>query len=73
MFSVIILDFDGFLDFIMHTVWCFYIFLFVLTLEKVWKFGLLVFFARVNFREFVLAKSLTGINFRKITKILQNS
>ena len=37
---------------------------------KIWPFSV---FARVDFREFVLAKSLTGINFRKITKILQNS
>ena len=31
--------------------------------EKAWKFGCLVFFARINFREFVLAKNFARINF----------
>ena len=45
---------------------------FFISLKKVWKFGYLVFFARINFREFVLAKNLTEINIRKITNNLRN-
>ena len=40
--------------------------------EKVWKFDYLVIFARINFREFVLAKN-SGIYFRKIAKNSRNS
>ena len=57
----------------MHTKWCFCIlFFFFISLKKVWKFGYLVFFARINFREFVLAKNFAGINFRKISQNLRN-
>ena len=45
---------------------------FFISLKKVWKFGYLVFFARINFREFVLAKNFAGINIRKMTKNLRN-
>ena len=36
--------------------------------EKIWKFGHLVFFARINFRKFVLAKVFSGINFCEIAE-----
>ena len=53
LFSVISLDFDGFLNKkdIMHTQWCICIFFFVISLKKIWKFGYLVFFAGINFRK----------------------
>ena len=47
------------------------VFLYVLLhhkFQKIWKFGHLVFFARINFREFVLAKIFTGINFCEIVE-----
>ena len=33
-----------------------------------YKFGYLVFFAKINFREFALAKTFGGINFREIAQ-----
>ena len=45
----------------MHIRWCFCIFLFVISLKKIWKF-----FARTIFREFVLAT-----NFAKSPKIFK--
>ena len=57
----------------MHTKWCLYIFFFVISLKKVWKFDYLVFFARNNFWEIVLAKNIAGINFREIVQNSGNS
>ena len=53
MFSVITLGFDGFLNKKrhMHTEWCFCTFFFVISSKNVLKFGYLVFFAGINFRE----------------------
>ena len=70
---MIILDFDGFLNKkdIMRTKWCFSILFFVISLKKVWKFGYLVFFVRITFGEFVLAKNFTRISFRKLSKICE--
>ena len=36
--------------------------------QKSWKSGYLVFFARINFRGFGLAKTFGGINFREIAQ-----
>ena len=50
----------------MPTKWCFCIFFFVISLRKIWKFGYLVFFARINFREIVQ-------NLRKLFPVIVTS
>ena len=49
----------------------FIIFFVVIGLKKVWKFGYLVFFARIKFCEFVLAKNFAELIFAKLPKILK--
>ena len=51
----------------MHKKLCFCIF-FVISSKKVWQFAYLVFFPRINFRKFALAKNFAGINFREIAQ-----
>ena len=58
----------------MHTKRCFFcIFIFVISFKRVWKFDYLFFFARISFREYVLAKNSAKISFCKITQNLRNS
>ena len=58
----------------MHIKWCFRNFFFaIISLKKVRKFGHLVFFVRINFREFVLAQNFVGIDLREINQNPRNS
>ena len=70
MLSVIIWDFDGFLNKKKDTCIqnCVFFSFLVIRLKKVWKFDYLVFFKTINFREFVLAKNFAGINFREVAQ-----